>query len=67
MPAHTWPEWEHVLSAAAHLQVQLAHPLPYDLDETNLTEYRRLAPMWQDWPRVTQRCAAIASDTFRRL
>ena len=67
MPAPTWPEWEHVLSAAAHLQVQLARPLPYDLDETNLAEYRRLDPMWQDWQRVTQRCAAIASDIFHQL
>jgi hypothetical protein len=54
-------------SALQRLQVQLAHPLPYDLDETNLAEYPRLAPMWQDWQRVTQRCAAIASDIFRRL
>ena len=82
MPAHTWPEWEHVLSAAAHLQVVLSgatlvggtaaavyagHRVSYDLDETNLAEYRRLDPMWQDWQRVTQRCAAIASDIFRRL
>ena len=54
-------------SALQQLQVQLAHPLPYDLDETNLAEYRRLDPMWQDWQRVTQHGAAIASDIFRRL
>jgi len=54
-------------SALQQLQVQLAHPLPYDLDETNLAEYRRLDPMWQDWQRVSQRCAAIAGDIFRRL
>jgi hypothetical protein len=54
-------------SALQQLQVQLAHPLPYDLDETNLAEYRRLDPMWQDWQRVSQRCAAIAADLFRRL
>ena len=54
-------------SALQQLQVQLAHPLPYDLDETNLAEYRQLDPMWQDWKRVTQRCAAIAGDIFCRL
>jgi len=54
-------------SALQQLQVQLAHPLPYDLDETNLAEYRRLDPLWQDWQRVAQRCAAIAADLFRRL
>jgi len=54
-------------SALQQLQVQLAHPLPFDLDETNLAEYRRLDPRWHDWRRVTQRCAAIASEIFRRL
>ena len=67
MSADTWPEWEHVLSAAAHLQVQLAHPLPYDLDETNLAEYRRLDATWHDWQLVSRRCAAVAADIFRRL
>jgi hypothetical protein len=54
-------------SALQQLQVQLARPLPYDLDETNLAEYRRLAPRWQDWGRVTDACAAIAADIFRRI
>jgi hypothetical protein len=54
-------------SALQQLQVQLAHPLPYDLDETNLAEYRRLDPKWQDWQRVSQRGATIAADIFRRL
>jgi hypothetical protein len=54
-------------SALQQLQVQLAHPLPYDLDETNLAEYRRLDPKWQDWQRVSQRSAAIAAGIFRRL
>jgi hypothetical protein len=54
-------------SALQQLQVQLGHPLPYDLDETNLAEYRRLDPKWQDWQRVSQCCASIAADIFRRL
>jgi hypothetical protein len=54
-------------SALQQLQVQLAHPLPFDLDETNLAEYRRLDPRWHDWQRVSQRSAAIAADIFRRL
>lgn len=52
---------------SSSLQVQLARPLPYDLDETNLAEYRRLDPKWQDWGRVTDTCAAIAADIFRRI
>jgi hypothetical protein len=54
-------------SALQQLQVQLARPLPYDLDETNLAEYRRLDAKWHDWQMVTYRCAAIAADVFRRL
>ena len=54
-------------SALQQLQVQLAHPLPYDLDETNLAEYRRLDAKWHDWQRVSERCAAVAADVFRRL
>ena len=54
-------------SALQQLQVQLAHPVPYDLDETNLTEYRKLDPKWQDWQRVSRTCAAVAVDIFRRL
>jgi hypothetical protein len=54
-------------SALQQLQVQLAHPLPYDLDETNLAEYRRLDAKWHDWQRVSEACAAVAADIFRRL
>ena len=41
-----WPEWERVLSSAAHLhqlQIQLATPLPYDIDDEDLSEYNNLA------------------------
>jgi hypothetical protein len=54
-------------SALQQLQVQLARPLPYDLDDTNLAEYRRLDAKWHDWRRVSETCAAIAADIFRRL
>jgi hypothetical protein len=54
-------------SALQQLQVQLANPMPYDLEETDLAEYRRLHPRWHDWNRVKELCAAIAVDLFRRL
>jgi hypothetical protein len=54
-------------SALQQLQVQLANPLPYDLEDTNLREYRRLHPKWHDWNRVKEMCAAIATDLFKRL
>jgi len=54
-------------SALQQLQIQLARPLPYDLEGTDLTEYRRLHASWQDWSRVRDVCAAIAAGLFGRL
>jgi len=71
MPKHTsLPDWEQVLSAAARLQqprVQLANPLPYDLEETRLTEYKNLAPKWQDWKAVKDACNHCATTVFDRV
>ncbi len=54
-------------SALQQVQVQLANPMPFDLEKTDLTEYRRLHPRWHDWSRVSEICATIAVDLFRRL
>jgi len=47
-------------SALQQLQIQLAKPLPYDLDETRLDEYKNLAPRWHDWSRVESVAARLA-------
>lgn len=47
-------------SALLQLQIQLANPMPYDLDQTNLSEYKNLDPKWQDWDTV-KACAARCS------
>lgn len=60
------PDWERVLSEAAHLQ-QLANPLPHDLETTNLKEYKHLRPILQDWEYVKQVCARSATMLFDRL
>jgi hypothetical protein len=54
-------------SALQQLHVQLANPLPYDLEQTDLTEYRRLHPRWQDWARVKEICATLSADLFGRM
>jgi hypothetical protein len=54
-------------SALQQLQVQLARPLPYDLEGTDLSEYRRLDARWHDWSRVSEVCAAVAVEIFRRI
>jgi hypothetical protein len=38
------------------LQVQLGQPLPFDLDQTNLSEYKNLEPKWHDWQSVRSVC-----------
>jgi hypothetical protein len=54
-------------SALQQLQVQLANPMPYDLENTDLREYRKLHPKWHDWNRVKELCVTIAVDLFKRL
>ncbi len=47
-------------SALQQLQAQLANPLPYDLDETNLSQYKNLVPRWRDWNNVRSVCGKTA-------
>ncbi len=51
-------------SARQQLQVQLANPMPYDLDETNLSEYKKLKPEYQDWLVVSAKCREIANTLW---
>ncbi|GHV39389.1 hypothetical protein FACS1894187_19300 [Synergistales bacterium] len=43
-------------SALMQLQVQLAHPLPYDLEDTDLSTYKNLQPKWHDWKTIEDIC-----------
>ena len=77
MPNEPLPEWEALLDALKdfdgfypqsngqsvrqQLQIQLANPMPYDLDETNLQEYKKLRLEYQDWNVVAEKCREIAS------
>jgi hypothetical protein len=54
-------------SALQQLQIQLASPLPYDLDEVRLGEYKHLAPRWHDWSAIQSACAACATLIFDRI
>lgn len=54
-------------SALQQLQVQLASPLPYDLEAMNLDEYKSLAPRLRNWDAVKARCADIAALIFDRI
>lgn len=54
-------------SPLQQLVIQLANPLPYDLEETRLNEYKRLVPRWHDWNVVRQACARCATSLFDSL
>jgi hypothetical protein len=51
-------------SATQQLQIQLANPLPYDLDSLSLMEYKHLAPRWHEWDSVKAACAHCATVIF---
>lgn len=53
-------------SALQQLQVQLASPLPYDLDDMLpiLAEYKNLDPRWHRWSAVTAACVTAAMVIF---
>jgi hypothetical protein len=53
-------------SALQQLQIQLANPVPFDLDDVKLGEYRNLDPKWHDWETVKAACRDIATLTFDR-
>lgn len=56
-------------SVTQQLQVQLANPVPYDLDELSpqLSEYKNLDPKWHDWDAVRTACARWATVIFDRV
>lgn len=54
-------------SPLQQLQVQLAHAMPYDLEDTELSEYKNLHPRWHDWSAVQATCAHVATVIFDRI
>lgn len=54
-------------SALQQLQIQLANPLPYDLEGLSLTEYKNLDPRWHDWGAVKAVCLSRATLIFDRI
>ena len=63
---HLYPQ-PNEESALQQLQIQLANPLPYDLEELNLAEYKNLDPRWQNWEAVKTACLGHATLIFDRI
>lgn len=54
-------------SALQQLQIQLAKPLPYDLEVTQLNEYKDLIPKWHHWENVVAVAERVAALLFECL
>ena len=54
-------------SATQQLLVQLANPLPFDLEETRISEYKLLSARWRDWKVVCEACARCSVRLFTQL
>jgi hypothetical protein len=54
-------------SALQQLQIQLSQPLPYDLEEHHLAEYKNLDPRWHKWQNVRNTCIECATIIFDRI
>jgi len=54
-------------SPLQQLQVQLANALPYDLEETELGEYKNLESRWHDWKTVKAACLNLSIVIFDQV
>ena len=54
-------------SPLQQLANQLSNPLPFDLDDTDLSQYKHLDEQYQDWNRVRDICAHIAVDVIHPM
>jgi hypothetical protein len=54
-------------SPLQQLHVQLANAQPYDLEETELSEYKNLDLRWHDWQAVKTACSQLSTAIFDRV
>jgi len=63
---HLYPQ-PNEESALLQLQIQLAQPLPYDLEELDLAEYKNLDIRWQNWQDVKITSMECANKIFDQI
>jgi hypothetical protein len=49
-------------SPTQQLIVQLSSPMPFDLSETDLSEFKKLSSRWQDWSVIRKACIECALE-----
>jgi len=71
--AHALKSFDHLYqqkngeSPLQQLQIQLANALPYDLEETELSEYKNLDQRWHEWRTVKENCSHLSTVIFDRV
>jgi hypothetical protein len=54
-------------SPLMQLQIQLAKPMPYDLEGTDLSNYKNLQPRWHNWGTVKGVCVKASLALSREM
>lgn len=54
-------------SPLQQLQAQILNAMPYDLKDTELSEYKNLDARWHAWSTVKAACAHLATVMFERI
>jgi hypothetical protein len=54
-------------SPTQQLIVQLSSPMPFDLSQTDLSEFKKLSSRWQDWSVIRKACAGCAVELAQTL
>lgn len=54
-------------SPLQQLQTQLSKPLPFDLDEIELSSYKGLNKELQEWNNIEQECSGLSNEIFEQL
>jgi hypothetical protein len=49
-------------SPTQQLIVQLSNPMPFDLSQTELSEFKKLSRRWHDWAVIRKACAECAIE-----
>jgi hypothetical protein len=58
---------ENGQSPVQQLCLQLADPLPFDLQENKMAEYKNLAEKWKNWESVKAQCILSAGVIFTSI
>jgi len=63
---HLYPQ-PNEESALNQLMIQIANPIPFDLEEMNLSGYKHLGTYWQNWENVRNTLIKVSLLIFDQI